>query len=446
MSTPEARIATPLQAPWQQAMGGGLAARAASSVPRVEHADEGAAAAGRAWWRTGLRVMRDVGIGFALIAAIPLAAIGVLGPAEWITNSTRDRVVEMARVRPLGAPRDAAITPIAAGEALYRLAPPKNESGLVMKPVVADSLPWAGALPADGLFANHRSTWWGGPDATTVIERAAAGYSVDEIAWLKQIADAPIWRDVDLVAKAPAIDVDGARLAVPLDPAKPWLYPPTTATQRLRTIASAGVARAAYYVTQHDYASADAALRSVVSLGFALVDNGTSFLEALTGRVLVDIGRNGMRQLAAIDGRNDVYALAAPFRSNPDARRTPMAVRESNAVRFLADHTLPRSFRFEQYGLVAYSTCTQLSAVITGPSAAAVAAMEDARRTLPRFDSERTMLEVQGHRVDAIVNTVQPDNALTSIVVGAAEVTSAVTGNPRIATCARFATARLQGH
>ena len=72
--------------------------------------------------------------------------------------------------------------------------------------------------------------------------------------------------------------------------------------------------------------------------------------------------------------------------------------------------------------------------------------MEDAQRTLPRFPSERAMLAVQGQRVDAIVNTVQPSNALTSIIVGAGEVTSAVTGNPRIATCARFATARLLGH
>ncbi len=450
MSTPEARIATPLhaqwpQAQWSQAMGGALAARAAAP-PRAEAADERTPTERRAWWRTGLRVMRDVAIGLALIAAIPFATIGLVGPTEWNTNSTRDRVAEMERVRPLASSKDATITPIAAGEALYRLAPPKSEAGIEFKPVVADELPWAGAAPAAGLFAGHISTWWSGPDANTVIERAASGYSAAEIAWLKQIADAPIWRDMDLVANAPAIDIDGARLAAPLDPTKPWLATPTTATMRLRKIASAGVARAAYYVTQHDYARADAALRSVISLGFALVDNGTTFLEALTGRVLVDIGRSGMRQLALVDGRRDVYAIAAPFRSNPDARRTPMVDRQSHAAEFLADHSLPRSFRFEQYGLLAYSTCTRLSTVITGPSAADRAAMEDAQRTLPRFPSERAMLAVQGQRVDAIVNTVQPSNALTSIIVGAGEVTSAVTGNPRIATCARFATARLLGH
>ncbi|MBY0491075.1 MAG: hypothetical protein K2R93_14630 [Gemmatimonadaceae bacterium] len=446
MTTPDARLATPLEAAWQPAMGGRLAVPTASAAPRTTGDAGEMTATPRTWWRTGLRVVRDLAIGFAVIAAIPLATIAFVGPAEWTTNSTRDRVAEVERLRPLTLSSRAGITPIEAGEALYRLAPPRVDQAIAMRPVVPDVLPWDG-VPADAaLFADHRSNRWPGPLATKVIERAAQGYSAAEIAWLRQIAEAPLWRDADLVARAAQIDIDGARLAKPLDPETPWLYPPTTATQRLRKIGDAGVARAAYYVTQHDYAKAEEALRTVVSLGFALVDNGTSFLDALTGRVLIDIGRDGLHQLSALTGQRDLFARSEPFRSNPNAQRIPIAVREADAARNLADASLSRAFRFEQYGLMSYTSCSSVGKVLTGLSDAERAAMDDARRTLPRFASERNMLDLQGRRVDVIAKVVAPTHTLTSIIVGAGEVTAAVTGNPRIATCTRFAAARLDGH
>lgn len=434
-----------MQAAWQQAMGGRLTARAASAVPRAAEHEEGVGDAPRAWWRSALRVARDVGIGFALIATIPLATIAVFGPAEWTTNSTRDRVVEVERVRSLMTEKRAEITPLDAGAALYRLAPPKADQEIAMRPVVPDALPWADNAPAAGLFTDHRSNRWQGPEASKVIARAGQGYSAAEVAWLKHVAEAPLWQDLEVVAHAKQIDIDGARLAKPLDASTAYVYPKTTATQRLRQIADAGVARAAYYVTQHDYAKADEALRSVLALGFALLDNGTTFLDALTGRVVIDIARSGLHQLSAIDGRADVYAQSAPFRANANAQRIPIRTRELDAARYLADASLPRAFRFEQVGLLSYSICGSVGKVLTGLSHAEQAALDEARRTLPRFESERIMLAVQANRVDKIATLVAPSTPVTSIIVGAGEITSAVTGNPRIATCTRFAAAGLQG-
>lgn len=430
-----------MQAAWQQAMGGGLAARAAA-VPPAAIPDGDTVATPRSWWRTGLRVARDVAIGFALVAAIPLTTIVIAGAPEWSSNTVRDRVVEIERVRPLGVSADPGISPIAAGGALHRLAPPKQKNALLLKAIQPDELPWMQTAPlAASLFVGNRSTWWQGPGATHVIERAANGFTTEELAWLRRTAEAPLWRDVELVARAKQIDIQGAMLSRRIDPTSPDDAPPTLPMQRLRQIAEAGVARAAYYVTQKDYARAEAALRTVVSLGFALVDNGTSFFDAVTGRVIVDIGRSGLHQLATVQGRPELLSAAAPFQVKSGVRRLPIAQREAEAVAYLADASLPRSFRYEQYGLVTYSACTSVPRMLVGPSAQAVAAMEAARRTLPRFPSEQDMLDYTANRIDVLSRVVEPHDMLGQIINGAAAVTSAVTGNPRIETCTRLVTA-----
>lgn len=425
-------------------MGGGLAAPAASSVPRPAEQDARAADAPRVWWRTALRVARDVGIGLALIASVPLMTIGVAGAPEWTSNAVRDRVVEIERVRPLGVQSDPSITPTAAGEALHRLAPPQPRHGVPLKDIQPDVLPWMETAPlAPSRFVGERSVWWPGPNASQVIAQAAKGFTTEERAWLQRTAEAPLWRDVEIVARARQIDVQGAMLTRRIDPASPDEIPPTLPMQRLRQIAEAGVARAAYYVSHKEYGRAEEALRTVVSLGFALVDNGTSFFDAVTGRMLVDIGRSGLQQLATVQGRADLLAMAAPFRKKPDARRIPIAQREADAVEQLRDASLPRSFRYEQYGLVTYSACTSVKRVLVGQSAQAIAALDDARRALPRFLSEQDMLDYTANRIDVLSHVVEPRNALGQVINGAAAVTSAITGNPRIETCTRLVTAAV---
>lgn len=431
MTTPEAHLATPVQAAWQQAFGGALAPRETPLTARLGSDSK------PLWWRRSLRVVRDVAIGFAVIAAIPLTTISVMGSSNWSTNSLRDRVVELARVRPLGVAVDPSISPIAAGEALHRLAPPKPREGDGQRVIVPDVLPWE-AAPLDAtLFDGRRSTWWAGPNPSEMLTTAPA-FSPAEMAWLKAMAEAPMWQDVERVARAKSIDIYGAMLETPLG-ANSSAVTPFLSTRRLRVIGEAGVARAAYYEAIGQPARAEEALRTIVSFGFAMVDNGIWFLDAMAGRIAVERGRSALRELGLLHGDARLVALAAPFSSKSGVSRVPFAERVENATRDLTDATLPRSFRFEQYSLLRYSTCSTMRGTILGLSDQEEAAVEEARRTLPRFESERGVLDYMDRRFDASIRAIPPGGALRAIVQGAAEVTSAVTGNPRIAACTRMA-------
>lgn len=441
MTTPEAPLATPVQAAWQQAFGGALGGALAphekrAAAPLIAETDS-AQAAKASWWRRGLRVARDLAIGFTLIAAIPLTTIQTVGAPAWNVASVRERVTEINRVRPLSVTVDPSITPIAAGEALHRLAPPRSPSEASLKSSTPDELPWERQPLEARLFEGRRSNWWAGPDPVKLLKAGKPSFSPDELAWLKQLAEAPLWKDVALVARAQQIDIYGAMLSAPLTSETD---PPTLSIRRLRQISEASVARAMYFEAIGEPRRAEESLREIVSMGFALVDNGTWILDAIGGRLAVDIGRNGLHALGALHADDALVAASAPFTAKYRADKRPLAERQATAVRDLSDPSLPRSFRFEQYGLMNYSVCGSIPRVLMGLSAKESAAVATARAQLPRFASERALLDYMDHRIMLPISETGSASALTSIIEGAAQITSAVTGNSRIASCTRLVT------
>lgn len=444
MTTPEAHLATPDEAAWQQAFGGALGGalaprEARGAAPGVVDATTSPAAK-PSWWRRGLRMARDVAMGFTLIAAIPLTTIHLVGAPAWKIGSVRERVTEINRVRPLSVTADASISPIAAGEALHRLAPPRLPSQASLKPSTPDELPWERQPLEARLFEGRRSNWWAGPDPVKLLKVGKPSFSPDELAWLKQLAEAPLWKDVALVAHAKQIDIYGAMLSAPLTSETD---PPLLSIRRIRQISEAGIARAMYFEAIGEPRRAEESLREIVSFGFALVDNGTWILDALGGRIAVDIGRNGLHALGALHADDALTAASAPFTAKYRADTRSLAERQATAVRDLSDPSLPRSFRFEQYGLMNYSVCGSIPRVLTGLSAEESAAVATARAQLPRFASERALLDYMDHRIMLPISETGSASALTSIIEGAAQITSAVTGNPRIASCTRLVTERM---
>ena len=447
MTTPEAHLATPVQAAWQQAFGGALAPCASglgsdSTPPTVlgSASTPWSSPPKPSWWRRALRVARDVALGFAVIATIPLATIKLVGAPAWSVSSVRERVVEISRVRPLAVAIDPSISPIAAGEALYRLAPPQSPSNASVKAITPDELPWERQALDAKLFEGRRSNWWAGPDAAKLLRNGGPGFSPEELAWLKQVADAPFWKDVQLVARAKAIDIYGAMLSEPLTTDT---RPPLLSIRRVRQIAEAGIARAMYFEAIGESRRAEESLREIVSMGFAMVDNGTWILDALGGRIAIDMGRSGLHALGTLHGDDALIAASAPFSAKYKPDRLPSSERQANAVRDLNDPSLPRSFRFEQYGLMNYSVCGSIPRVLFGLRAEETAAMANARGGLSRFDSERALLDYMDHRIALPVSEPTRSSALTSIIDGAAQLTSAVTGNPRIEGCTRLVTERM---
>ena len=440
MTTPSFKSAEVLKTAWF-AQGAGAVVPASAERGAVTAAStDPATGARRGAWSKVLRVSRDLVLGLAVIATIPLTFIGVTSSTRgWNTSGLRERVLEVERLRPLMMPVDATVTPEAAGAAMRRLVPTKGRPSFPVPVDRVHGVSWDAELPT-GLFDGMRSNVWNGPEATKIVAAAGKGFSQRETDWLRALAESPVWQDLDLVARAERVDLLGQRFQAPFrDDAMAYAMP-VPSLMRNRQLAYAGVARAAYYVSIGDHARAEGALRAVVSFGFASLDDGVSTIEGLIGRVVIDAGRDGLRQLYALDGRNE--AVAAPFATRSVRRGVRPPSRSATTIRDEAlsnvtNPALPRSFRFGELGTVAWSTCADVRSVVLGPSDEVQRVFDVARKTLAQSAAERQYIDLLERDVSAMPVRPVPPNMLLQIVQGAAVVTSTVTGNPRIASCTR---------
>lgn len=445
MTTPSFKTAEALGAAWHAPAGGPLAPVGAHGAAAAQAPQETATRSSRGNWSRALRVARDLAIGLALIAAIPLSVIGVSG--RWLLGYPdvgRERMVEVERLRPLTVPSDPSITPSAAGAAMRRLLPVAASPAFPVPADRVDDEPWESDLPP-GLFTDLPGKWWKGPDATKIITAAAKGLTPAEQAWLNALAESPTWRDVDLVARAARVDVLEQRFQLPFRDDAVASAMPIPSLQRGRRLAHAGVARAAYYVSIGDRERAESVLRNIVALGFASIDNGPLWFDGMIGRVMIDAGRDGLRQLYALEGRSELLALTeppaarAPRQTTRGADRSLATIR-ATALRNFNDPALPRGYRFEQLGTLAWSTCSNVRSVLAGPSSETQQAFETARSSLARSDAERQYIDLLERNVTDLPNRPAVPGVVAGIIQGAASVTSAVTGNERIAGCTRVLT------
>ena len=120
------------------------------------------------------------------------------------------------------------------------------------------------------------------------------GFSPHEMEYLRTLAAAPVWREFDLVARARAVDAIGGQLRTPFGAEATPERRPLPSFKYNTELAYAAVARAAYYMAIGQPDTAETVLRSIVSYGFAFIDNGTSGLEVLTGGIIVGAGHDAL--------------------------------------------------------------------------------------------------------------------------------------------------------
>jgi hypothetical protein len=270
------------------------------------------------------------------------------------------------------------------------------------------------------------------------------------MAYLKRVAESPVWRDVDLVASAARIDVVAGAFVLPFrdDAFAPAMTIPRFADTKL--LAYAGVSRAAYYLAIGQPERAEAALKSVVSFGYALIDNGPFALDAMIGRVIIDIGRDGLHQLYEATGNASGLALTAPlpkvavrqFAARTAADNEPHVPSQSEfdaarrrIIAEIEDPQMPRSLRFNGLGSLALSTCGSVREVLFGPDDDVQRAFATARTTLARFPSEQAYLDLMANASERATMSGTRSGLGTMLLLGAASTASAVLQNPRIASC-----------
>ncbi len=416
------------------------------------------ARAKKSWIGVAVRMVRNAAIAVALMTLVPATLITVNGSKVWrmaqYGANTRVKTVIAERARPLMLPRDASITPSRAGEAFAMLQLQRKDPSMPL--VVPASRPertWEKLKLTDAMFPSARpDQYTEAPSSGAILEAVAKGFSPEEREYLRAIATAPVWREYDIVARAPAVDLVGGYLKFPLPADARWEQLPISQFRSTRELAYAGVSRAAYHMSMGQRDSAESALRAVVSFGFALVDNGTNLLDQLVGDVMIGIGRDGLKRFYTITGdvRAASPAVATPTKeevnlpSGGQLRGLPPEEVRRRVIARATDPTTPRGERFETVRLLTMSSCSSVRDIVMGPPADVRDAIEGASRILGRFPSERALV-----RLASTPMIMNPRDAMRmpveGMLVSISTPPAIVLNRPQLGTCAVIATQRFFG-
>ncbi len=402
----------------------------------------------KGWVRTALRLMRDAAIGLAILTAAPIAIVAVASNERFTVGGTmRERLAGAERLRRFAPAKDPAITPLQAGLAYRALQSAKSTDEFPLREAApSGEKVWLTAPPAAELFTDLRPPQSDLPMALKMVSKAARGVSAEELAYLRTVAESPVWRDVERVASAPAIDMIGGQFALPFraDAFSPAM--PREQFNDSKALAHAAVSRAAYYVATGRPKEAEAALRTIVGYGFAMIDNGSNTLQVLIGRVITDIGRDGLHQLYVATGQQALAAGVAPPEKTGRSYqpmttpRVPLGQWQQRMLDQSRDARLPVGVRYESLGQLAFGTCSSVRGMLAGPSDEVLKAYADARTTLARYPSEQAYLDLMLDAPNRVPEQFYQSQSLSMrLLIGASTVSSTVLHNPRIATCARLA-------
>ncbi|MEA3244549.1 MAG: hypothetical protein U9Q74_00185 [Gemmatimonadota bacterium] len=409
-----------------------------------------AGAVGR-WLRAvGVTMVIVYAVGWvALSAGLPLVT-RVTWMAPSIENTLAKRYAADA-MRPYALPRDAAITPLDAGIALSSMGTAPKGAGAGFTYRTLDhrpDVPWRHMEFADALFPGARRSPYNGPDPMSIVAAAARGLTPAQRAALRPYGTAEVWATFDRVVRAPQVDIVAGRFVLPFGPEARASWMPITKFTESKELAYAGVARAAWLLSEGRRTEAEAALRGVISFGFVFVDNGTTLIEELIGDVIVGIGRAGLRDLYAATGDARLAALdaavteaqrlsqagsPAPWPRGPFAdSRAGMLEMSTRPGRL----TLPE--RVETLYAVTSTTCGSTRDLVLGESPGVRAAFEAVRRDYAGLPGQRAVVDlIERQPLDGLSRQQASSGPGGQFV----DAISRAYFNPRIASC--FAGNRL---
>ncbi len=435
---------------------GGFDAGAEGALP-VRADDRGVVApektrARRSWLGIGLRIVRDAAVAVAFMTLVPLAIVAFKGENTWghgnFGNGVRVKLALSERYRALALAKDPAITPTQAGLAFNALQPwPERDAFPLLTAPTRPAHSWETATLTSDMFVNGTMNFgFHGPSNAVILERVAKGFTPQEATYLRTLATAPVWREFDLIARAPAVDIIGGSFKLPFpENADVSLMP--TSIKATRELALAAVSRAAYHLSIGQRDSAETVLRTIVSFGFVMIDNGHTAMDGLIGNIIVAIGRDALARYYALtnDPRAALPSVAPPARaSGAENHRLPMDQMRQFLIAEAANPDEFLGIRFEALRLLSAASCTNVKELMFGNGSDITAAIEKARTDLARYPSEKVL-------VDLVAQLQQPRMAelkydpIQALAVSSATVAGTVLRNPRLAACTRIVTGYYGG-
>jgi hypothetical protein len=398
-------------------------------------------------------------VDWAKTAAITLGAMYVIGwfvltlGVAWMSranagftrfDNTTERQYLADVMRSYALAKDPTITVADAGRAFLALQPVRMSSAgaFVLKTSsAATAPPWRGMTLDSSLFLTARNHSYEGP-GSSVIDASARGFNAQERAVLRLIGTAPQWRDWDIVARAPKLDIIGARFETPFGPDAHIAAVPILSFGMTKEYAYAATSRAAWHLSEGRRDSAEAVLRAIVSSGFALGDNASSVIDQLIGNVVVGIGRDALVRFYALtkDPRGPaIEAAAQRALKRPSPAGGQISVRDYvkriEAIdQAISAADLGRGMRVELLNSRAHMTCGDARELIFGQRPETRAVFDKARADLARYPSERAVIDLI-QRSTSAPSSVWAGSAANQPAFAALDLIGRIYFNPRLASC-----------
>jgi hypothetical protein len=272
---------------------------------------------------------------------------------------------------------------------------------------------------------------------------ARNGFTDAQRRYLRAWAENPAIREFRLAANAPRVDLAAAMWRAPL-PANVAVYDlPLANFTPLRNAARSNIAAAALEFAMRQPADAERRLHETISVGFLLVNDGRSVLEALIGAAIVSEARLSLDAFYQATGRAAEARLVSSA-SDPELRlaeqsgfpkRMPTDQMFDSIGAIIRDTTVALAVRWELLlNYRALEPCTDLRQLIFGADSTYRSALLEARSQLVRLptDSVRFGLASRGlDRSDPMVQGAPVGHSRSWLF----RVVSAVTGHPVLESC-----------
>jgi hypothetical protein len=429
-------------------------------VPAVEEKAPIAARAGRgilSWFKTAAVVLGVFYvIGFGLTTWFVTSGSGRrFGYPYSMVSTTRSAYAGTKPGLQYRLPTDPTITPQAAGTALYSLYPRTGfgsasirAPGVKQKEIESPpAVPWRSVpLPAD-LFpprGSASSSGIGGlPRNIQILDLARGPLNQRQRDGLRLVGTAEAWSAFDRVARAPSIDVIGTRFELPFgNEARGWYIQPGN-FGAFRDFMYATYMRATWHLSEGRRDSAEFALRALISVGHAIMENGSTLNEQTTGAGLARAGSDALARFFELQGDPRGKELAAAAKaaeaaaqaaaqSSPGTSSGDVGGLQQRLVEWLNDPLTTRSMRVDVARALRNTTCRSVRGVILGPAPQVQAALDAMRKDFMRYPSDEALMRI----VDAEFETPLTGGAnMIGPLAGFSEFVSRVYFNPRLGSC-----------
>jgi hypothetical protein len=347
------------------------------------------------------------------VTLVPVSSMGVIltSMAGWNYTSTRVHAAHAEAFRNQIVEPDSMISALEAGEILNTLSyvgrSDEDFDEPLADPVHRYETSWF-PVETPAVWAAHIPPTW----SDSVWTQADDGLSVEQLAYLREVAAHPAHAELSRLARASELDQIGGAFDLPFEPDAVFFELPIPHSSALRAGADAHFATAALHSVEGRHDEAIRLTREVISVGLLLMDESPHLIGNLIGSRLVEAGGRALRQalrrsgdtsaLAALDGAVGAAerATASAFSGRPAHR--PGGQDFLAAARELAlDPEGVRGLRWESAHITAVVTpCLNMHNIVFGPGLAYERWLAEVRAGLVRYEAEADYFEVAARGLD----------------------------------------------